>query len=151
MPIKARYAHTNLTAKDWRRLARFYGAVFGCQPVPPERDLSGDWLDALTAVSKAHLTGLHLSLPGFGKDGPTLEIFSYDEMKSGPAPIVNEPGFGHIAFQVDDVSAAVDAVKAAGGGMVGEVATTKVEGVGILTVAYARDPEGNIVELQNWA
>ena len=41
MPTK--YAHTNLVAKDWRRPAAFYREVFGCVPVPPERDLCGEW------------------------------------------------------------------------------------------------------------
>src|SRR5678815_5648625 len=29
-----RYVHTNLIARDWRALARFYEDVFGCVPVP---------------------------------------------------------------------------------------------------------------------
>ncbi len=33
----ARYGHTNLTARDWRALASFYGDVFGCVAVPPEQ------------------------------------------------------------------------------------------------------------------
>ena len=41
MTITARYVHTNLIARDWRVLARFYQEVLGCVPVPPERDLSG--------------------------------------------------------------------------------------------------------------
>ena len=37
----AKYGHTSLIAKDWRRLARFYQEQFGCLPVPPERDFRG--------------------------------------------------------------------------------------------------------------
>ena len=37
MAIGIRYAHTNLIAKDWRSLARFYIEVFGCEPAGPER------------------------------------------------------------------------------------------------------------------
>jgi len=37
----AKYGHTNLIAKDWRALARFYEEQFGCTPVPPERDFKG--------------------------------------------------------------------------------------------------------------
>jgi predicted enzyme related to lactoylglutathione lyase len=151
MPIKAKYVHTNLAGRDWRVLVRFYCDVFGCIPRPPERDLSGAWLDDLTALSSAHLTGMHLSLPGFLEGGPTLEIFGYDEMAEGHRPIVNEPGFGHIAFSVDDVGTALQAVISSGGGAVGKVVTTKVNGVGILKVVYATDPEGNIIELQNWS
>jgi predicted enzyme related to lactoylglutathione lyase len=148
--MKAKYVHTNLTARDWRRLARFYSEVLGCVPKPPERDLSGDWLDRLTSLENAHLTGIHLFLPGFEGDGPTLEIFSYGSMVPRSQPVANEPGFGHLAFLVDDVDAALAAVIAAGGGAVGDVSRTEVAGVGNLRVVYARDPEGNIVELQRW-
>ena len=37
----ARYQHTNLVAEDWRALAKFYVELFGCEIVPPERELSG--------------------------------------------------------------------------------------------------------------
>lgn len=151
MPINARYVHTNLTAHDWRALAHFYREVFGCVPKPPERDLAGTWLDDLTALSAAHLTGIHLILPGFGEHGPTLEIFSYDHMALGRKPVVNEPGFGHLAFLVDDVDAALRAVQEAGGGAIGKVTSTWVAAVGLLKVVYATDPEGNIIELQNWS
>ncbi|MDI6765821.1 MAG: hypothetical protein QME52_03250 [Bacteroidota bacterium] len=36
MSIKSKYAHTNLIAKNWCELARFYQQVFGCVAVPPE-------------------------------------------------------------------------------------------------------------------
>jgi hypothetical protein len=41
----AKYGHTNLIAKDWRALARFYEEQFGCTPVPPERDFKGSDLE----------------------------------------------------------------------------------------------------------
>ncbi len=151
MPIKAKYVHTNLTARDWRALVRFYCDVFGCIPKLPERDLSGPWLDDLTALSAAHLRGVHLLLPGFAEGGPTLEIFGYGQMVAGTKPVVNESGFGHIAFLVEDVETALRAVLEAGGGTIGKTVETKVAGVGILKVVYATDPEGNIVELQNWS
>lgn len=151
MSIQSKYVHTNLTARDWRSLAAFYQDVFGCIPKLPTRDLAGAWLDGLTALSSAHLTGVHLSLPGYGLEGPTLEIFSYDHLEDRPEPVVNERGFGHLAFLVEDVPAALEAVQNAGGGAVGDIATTHVAGVGTLTVVYAKDPEGNILELQNWS
>ena len=151
MPIRAKYAHTNLIARDWRRLVRFYSEVFGCVAKGPERDLSGAWLDQVTSLRNAHLCGVHLRLPGCDDDGPTLEIFSYEEMVEGQMPAANECGFAHIAFAVDDVDQALEAAIAAGGSTVGDVATTQVDGVGVLRVVYARDPEGNIVELQKWS
>jgi len=151
MPIRAKYVHTNLIARDWRRLVRFYSEVFGCVAKGPERDLSGAWLDQATSLRNAHLCGVHLRLPGCGDDGPTLEIFSYEEMVEGQMPAANECGFAHIAFAVDDVDQALGATIAVGGSTVGDIATTQVDGVGVLRVVYARDPEGNIVELQKWS
>src|SRR6266487_365223 len=150
MPIRAEYVHTNLIARDWKRLARFYSEVFGCELRPPERDVSGAWLDQLTSLQNAHLSGIHLRLPGYGDDGPTLEIFSYDQLVEPELPSANQCGFGHIAFAVDDVDEALQAV-IAGGSTVGNIVTTEVDGVGVLRVVYARDPEGNIVELQKWS
>jgi len=84
-------------------LADFYIRVFDCKPRPPERDLSGEWVDKLTGLPNTKIKGIHLLLPGYDIDGPTLEI--------------------------------IDA---------------EIEGVGKITVVYARDPEGNIIEIQKW-
>lgn len=148
MPIHARYVHTNLIARDWRRLAAFYQQVFGCMPVPPQRDLSGDWLERGSGVPGARLEGIHLRLPGTGDSGPTLEIFQYFECTDAAPPPANRVGFGHIAFAVDDVARARDAVLNAGGSEVGTIESVTIAGAGKLTWCYVRDPEGNIIELQ---
>jgi predicted enzyme related to lactoylglutathione lyase len=148
MPTK--YTHTNLIAKDWKRLAAFYQEVFGCVPVPPERDLSGEWIDKAAGLTDVHITGEHLRLPGYGDDGPTLEIFQYDSMPEHPATFPNTPGFSHIAFGVDDVQATALAIFERGGSAVGELIVQEISGVGLLTFQYVADPEGNILEIQNW-
>jgi catechol 2,3-dioxygenase-like lactoylglutathione lyase family enzyme len=149
--IRARYTHTNLVARDWRKLAGFYESVFGCVPVPPERDLEGEVLDRGSGVRGARIKGIHLRLPGYGSAGPTLELFEYADEDERELPVPNHPGFGHVAFEVDDVSAAFQAVLAAGGSRLGEVVTLTVPQAGTITWTYARDPEGNIIELQNWS
>jgi predicted enzyme related to lactoylglutathione lyase len=146
----ARYVHTNLIARDWRRLAAFYETVFGCTPVPPERDFSGPVFDAGTGVPGVRLTGIHLRMPGAGPDGPTLEIFNYSRLADGPAPAANRPGFSHIAFGVQSVEDARAEFLAAGGSPVGEVVTLATAAGGKVTWCYVADPEGNIVELQRW-
>src|SRR3989337_3433219 len=117
MPTK--YAHINLIAKDWERLSTFYQQVFGCVPIPPERDLSGEWLDKATGLAGSHISGIHLRLPGYGDDGPTLELFQYDSMPEHPSVNPNTPGFSHIAFAVDDVAATAQTVFNKGGSAVG--------------------------------
>jgi glyoxylase I family protein len=146
-----RYGHTSIVAADWRSLARFYVELFGCVPVPPERDYRGEDLERGTGVPGAALHGAHLRLPGHGDAGPTLEIYEYDraEDRCGPTA-ANRLGLAHLAFAVDDVSTARQRVLAGGGRAVGEIVTlTSADGRRV-TWCYVTDPEGNIVELQSW-
>lgn len=147
----ARFGHVNVTGRDWRRLAAFYTDLFGLVLVPPERDYRGPDLDAATGVAGAHLTGGHLRLPGHGPDGPTLEIYQYDRVESALEPKVDRAGWGHVAFQVPDVPAALEAVGAAGGGRIGEVVTLTTADGRRVTWCYATDPDGNVLELQAWS
>ncbi len=148
--MKASYRHTSIVASDWQALATFYADVFGCEPVPPRRDLSGAWLDKGTGVRDARLTGVHLRLPGHGERGPTLEIYGYARSEPRPAVAANREGIAHIAFEVDDVDAAVRNVLEHGGSRVGDVTSAEIPGAGSLAFVYLADPEGNIIELQTW-
>jgi len=143
-----KYVHTNLIARDWRKLSEFYCKVFECVPVPPERDLKGEWLDDATGLKKVHIRGVHLQLPGHGDNGSTLEIFQYNGIKPWPEKSPDSQGFGHIAFSVDNVEETLDKILQAGGGSVGAVTEVKIEGAGTIKFVYARDPEGNIIEVQ---
>ena len=150
-PLQARFGHVNLVARDWRRLAGFYVDLFGCVPVPPERDYRGPTLESGTGVAGSGLRGIHLRLPGHGPNGPTLEIYSYDREKPRQPPAANRPGWGHIAFSVDDVPEARAQVLVNGGSSIGEVVTTQTSDGRRVTWCYVADPEGNIVELQAWS
>jgi catechol 2,3-dioxygenase-like lactoylglutathione lyase family enzyme len=145
-----KYVHTNIVAQDWKKLATFYIDVFDCKEKPPQRDLAGAWLDAATGLKEAALKGIHLFLPGYGDDGPTLEIFSYETMEERGIGHANTYGFSHIAFLVDDVQAIFEKALVHGGQPLGRVTRKTIEGVGDLTLVYFRDPEGNIVEIQSW-
>jgi predicted enzyme related to lactoylglutathione lyase len=148
--IEARYVHTNIVAHDWKRLSDFYIGVFGCTPVPPYRDLSGPWLERATKVRKARIQGIHLSLPGFGASGPTLEIFQYTPEGEKTVKGIHTPGISHIAFSVSDVNAALERVIEKGGSPLGETVNVRITDAGEITFVYAKDPEGNIIELQKW-
>lgn len=150
-PLSAKYMHTNLIARDWKKLADFYQQVFGCVPVPPERDISGEPLEAGTGLPGAHLRGMHLRLPGHGPEGPTLEIFTYESLADGGKSAVNRPGYGHLAFSVEHVAEAQERVLAAGGARVGEIVTITIATGARVTWCYVTDPEGNFIELQSWS
>jgi len=145
------FGHVNIIASEWLRLSRFYQDVFACVPVPPVRKQSGPILETATGVPGARLEGEHLRLPGFGDQGPTLEIFSYEDSLDRPQPRPNRKGLGHLAFQVLDVAETLARVLEKGGSAQGSVASLPVPGKGVVTFVYAADPEGNLLEIQSWS
>ena len=145
-----RYVHTNIIAKDTDNLIAFYKEILHCKSISAKRDLRGEWLDKLTGLNEVHITGEHLLLPGYEKDYPTLEIFAYETMKDTIVSEINHPGFGHIAFEVDDVEATLAEIISAGGSSVGEMVTAEYPNNMEAVIVYAKDPEGNIIELQSW-
>ena len=120
---------------------------------PPERRHEGAWIEAATGLAGIRIDGVHLRLPNGAGPPISLEIFQYTP--PGPAegagpPRIDRCGFGHLAFQVEDVGAMLARVEAAGGGRVGQPVRREIAGAGTITFVYARDPEGNILELQRW-
>ena len=150
LTITTKFVHINIIAHDWKRLAQFYQKVFGCLPLHPERDLSGEWLGQGTGVANARIRGIHLTLPGYERGGPTLEIFQYSYLENKPETVANRPGYTHIAFSVNSVQAVRDAVIQEGGRDLGRIVTHEIPGAGEITFTYMTDPEGNIIELQQW-
>lgn len=145
-----RYVHTNIIAKDYRKLVDFYKDVFQCKSIGERRDLQGEWLDELTGIPDAHIVGEHLCLPGYEKDHPTLEIFSYDTMKDACSGL-NRCGIAHLAFEVDDVEETLQRLLKKGGSQIGKVVKTTYDDGRQAVFVYTTDCEGNIIELQSWS
>lgn len=145
-----KYVHTNIITRDWKKLSQFYIDVFQCEVVPPIRNQSGNWLSEGIGVENAHLEGVHLRLPGGSPEGPTLEIYSYKIVEDNLPAVSNRMGYGHIAFEVEDVGEVVKQLVKHGGSTYGKIVRRDVPGKGIITFTYARDPDGNIIELQRW-
>ena len=91
--------------------------------------------------TKHHGDSVEFQLPG--ENQPIFEIHRV----SGEENI----GVNHIAFQVPDVPAAVDAVVAAGGSRFGEVVAMQTRDGRTITWVYTKGPDGNLVELQAWS
>lgn len=147
-----RYVHTNIIAKDCKKLISFYKEVLHCKSINETRDQNGEWVEKLTGVKNGHIVGEHLLLPGYGDTLPTLEIYSYDQMIENGLLTPNCVGIAHLAFEVDDVEETVNKFIEYGGSVVGEIVVVKNHNGTDKTAkfVYARDIEGNIVELQSW-
>ncbi len=149
--VKIKYAHTNIITKDWKKLAKFYEIVFNCIPVPPIRTYQGEWLDKGTGVVNADIQGMQLRLPGYGDNGPTLEIYQYSEMINAERRIANQKGFGHIAFQVEDIAGLLALALSNGASKIGELSEHHFDNMAVFKFIYISDPDGNIIELLNWS
>lgn len=145
-----KYVHTNIIAKDAKRLINFYIEVLNCRRIGEARDLKGEWLDNMTGIKNAHIVGEHLCFPGYEDKHPTLEIFSYDDMISEENHRINKCGLAHLAFEVDDVEEMLQRILSAGGGQIGEFVHAEYEDGRKAKFVYATDIEGNILELQSW-
>lgn len=87
-------------------------------------------LDRATGLTNARLKGARLIFPGYGDDGPTLEIFTYDELIDTGSTMANHLGFTHIAFEVDDVPKTYEAALKHGGQSMGQVTEKEVPDIG---------------------
>ena len=145
-----KFAHTNIISTNWKKLADFYVKTFDCKIVPPIRKQSGEWLEKGTGLENAKLEGAHLLLPGYGENGPTLEIYQYEIIENQDFASPNTRGFGHIAFEVESVEIVLETLEKNGGKAFGKITKRKVKDIGEITFIYARDPEGNLIELQSW-
>ena len=143
-----RFGHVNLVARDWQLLADFYCTYLGCVRLEPVRDLQGPLVDAGVGSREARIRGVHVRLPGYDANGPTLEIYRYDPLIDVPAS-VRRSGYGHLAFQVDDIEATRATLLTGGGSSIGDIVTTNA-GSRRVSWCYVADPEGNAIELQRW-
>jgi catechol 2,3-dioxygenase-like lactoylglutathione lyase family enzyme len=105
--------------------------------------VEGEFLDTVIGMRGAATEIVMLRVPG---GGTTLELSSFarpDHLPGSPAAPANQLGLRNVAFQVQDLRAAVDHAAAGGYGLVGGIG----EYEGVWRMAYVRGPEGIIVSL----
>ncbi|MFN8124089.1 MAG: VOC family protein [Thermoleophilia bacterium] len=136
------YVHAGVVVDDLEEAVRFF-TVLGLECGEP-MTAGGEWVDRIIGLRGTRVELVMANAPD-GTGG--LEIVTFHaprrEGGDGPPPAVNVPGVRHLAYQVDDMAAVVDAVRAGGWDLVGEV----VDYEGLYLLAYVRGPEGLIVEL----
>lgn len=140
-----RLAHINLVARDADRLAAFYVNVFKCEFLRQPTLLSGEKVSRGNGLANSEIYAIWLKLPDC--ESPFLEVHQHKVTHDRKRPRVNEPGFGHLSFETEDLRAALSAIIEAGGSTVGEITNFGSMEEPFL-IAYARDPEGNILELE---
>ena len=140
-----RLLHVSLTARDADALSKFFREALGFVDRRAPTRLSGEHVSRGNGLPNANIYTIWLHFPD--DPGPFLEIMEYNEAMERHTPAVNEPGYAHIAFEVEDLHAAIDKGLRAGGDLQGEVTNFGTHARPHLIV-YVRDPEGNILELE---
>lgn len=140
-----RLLHVSLTARDADQLSAFYKGAFGFVDRRAPMRLSGETVSRGNGLPGNDIYSIWLNLPS--EKQPFLEIMEYAESTHKCIPAVNEPGFGHLAFEVCDLNQTIEKLLRFGGALQGEI-TNFGSGERPHLIVYARDSEGNILELE---
>ena len=82
-------------------------------------------------------------------NGPNIEMFEFENAQQQPAQQLQDIGFTHISFYVDNFEAALQRVKKAGGQPISEPhSNTKYEDTADNQTVYIKTPWGSLIELQ---
>jgi catechol 2,3-dioxygenase-like lactoylglutathione lyase family enzyme len=137
-----RFDHVGITVADLEQVMGFFVGL-GLQVAGGRMFIEGEFLDTVIGIPGARTEIVMLRTP----DGDTsLELSSFARPAhepGSPAAMANELGLRNVAFEVDDLQAAVDRLAADGYGLVGGIGQYEH----VWRMAYVRGPEGIIVSL----
>ena len=130
-----------ICVSDLERSVRFYGEVLGFRLVG-RLDLKGQPTAKLNGMADVDVRTVYLERVGWRLE--LIQFVDPESTGSGRAKPMNELGFTHLAFRVDDLDEACSRVEAAGGGLLAE---TRLDLPGPTRVIMAHDPDGVRLEL----
>ena len=135
------FDHVGITVADLDVATAFF---VGLGLEADERTIvEGEFLDTVCGIPNSRTEIVMLRAPG---GGTAVELSSFsrpDHAPGSPTAMANELGLRSVAFEIDDLHAAVDRLAADGYGLVGGVG--QYENAWLM--AYVRGPEGIIVAL----
>lgn len=141
MPHVRRFDHVGITVADLEAVTAFLVGL-GLE-VEGRMFIEGDFLDTVIGIPGSRTEIVMLRPP----DGGTgLELSSFvrpDHLPGSPSAPANELGLRNVAFEVNDLTAAVDWAATSGYGLVGGIGQYE----DVWRMAYVRGPEGIIVSL----
>ena len=135
-----RFDHIGITVADLEAATAFF-VTLGLE-VEGRGSVQGEFVETVCAIPGAHCDIVMLRSP----DGARLELSSFvtpDHVPGSPAAMANEVGLRNVSYEVEDLTAAVDAVAADGYGLVGGIGSYEDS----VRMAYVRGPEGIVVSL----
>jgi catechol 2,3-dioxygenase-like lactoylglutathione lyase family enzyme len=141
MAFVRRFDHVGITVADLDTVTAFFVGL-GLE-VEGRMFVEGEFLDTVCGIPDSRTEIVMLRPPG---DGTRIELSSFvrpDHLPGSPTAMANELGIRNVAFEVDDLQAAVKSASLGGYGLVGGIG----EYEGAWRMTYVRGPEGIIVAL----
>ncbi len=131
-------AHVALVTPDIDRLVAFYKQLLGTDPINRIDNIKNSpKLDAI-----ADIDSLKLRAAWFKVGNTVLEIWQFQNpptpVPTKPAPF-NRPGYGQIAFSVENLASEASRLRAGGVSLLSKPASK---------IVYLRDPDGNLLSLR---
>lgn len=135
--------HVAISTADLDRLAAFYTELFGFETV-----MSTSWRDRPVIDEIVGLQGSAARQVMLKSGNAFIEIFEYESPAGDAGPenrTAADRGYTHFCIDVQDIDAEYERLSAAG--MRFHCPPPQLGG-GRVRATYGRDPDGNIVELQ---
>jgi len=134
--------HTAIATADIDKLSKFYCDVIGLRKIAEDGWANVPELDSIVGLKNSAARFMLLSA-----GNQLVELFEFSSPAGRPGDPnrpVNDQGFTHICFVVDDIDAEYERLVAAG---MPFFAPPVKAGDRPLRATYGRDPDGNVVEL----
>jgi catechol 2,3-dioxygenase-like lactoylglutathione lyase family enzyme len=141
MSIVRRFDHVGITVADLDRAIAFFAGL-GLE-VEGRMMMEGEFVDTVIGIPDSRSEIAMLRPPD---GGAGIELSSFvrpDHQPGSPEAMSTQLGLRNVAFEVDDLRAAVDRVAADGYGLVGGIGQYE----DVWRMAYVRGPDGIIVSL----
>lgn len=147
MDRKTAFLHVGITVSDIDRSIEFYQKYFGFElerksVFPPEFIEAVPQLYRQKKGTYSHFAFLR------SPDGVVLELFQFSSMEPAEQPVWNRPGYHHICLKVDNVIDTYKKMSADGIEFYFEP-KIKEDSVELSHWVFFKDPDGNMVELQD--
>jgi len=136
-----RFDHVGITVADLDTVTEFFVGL-GLE-VDGRTFVEGEFVDTVIGIPESRSEIVVLRPPDGGAGVELSSFISPQHQPGSPAAMSTELGLRNVAFEVDDLQAAVDRLAQDGYGLVGGVGQYE----NIWRMAYVRGPDGIIVSL----
>jgi catechol 2,3-dioxygenase-like lactoylglutathione lyase family enzyme len=139
------FSHFGIVVTDIKQSAQFY-ALVGFTPADPDvNSFETPWMQEMTGFPGTIVRTAFLSL-----DDVSLELLEFAPAGADAPRAINQVSAPQVAIAVDDLSAEVQRLKAAGTTFHSDPITIPDGDYAGTQAVLAIDPDGNVIELIQW-